>query len=587
MITALISQSRGIAVFDDGTRLGLMDVRSLDTCRYDDQRRFAYLLANASDVEALEVSDLSALRRHLRLRREREELLHAALILLDSMRTNRLRAFAANTIRGSSNYSQWPWVENVLLSAPLPVEADPKTAAQLLPSHADFFEILPLVSKEVQTLRTSWFALPSHSFIGIPKEQLLGTMVRRGVLGPIILGARPSDCGPFSFALTRYSAILNATASGLIQQLKDEMPSKSLVKMDRLHRLFGSIWTLSPWRTAWLASQWSNFEARAASRAVSHLHFGHQLFSQSKLPMEAAIDSVRQQWVAKRRYSYVAPYLNYIYRLTLAPPDLSLHQANLAATKAMQASDLITRFLSARDQDLFLHGFESSDPELAKLIVRFFDASPEMHATDGSPDDVAKTTIVDRQLGFSYSSMLIESKAISRLSPFGRASSASEDWQEGGSLAGKLAEILKVHALSKVLDKNGCIVHYRWHESAGEKAEGRAKAVLLNLENKRWCRVEGEQVVLLARLSERLIADLESDLPRAECGWSSMAKLVQLFGRDRDWVNGRIGYLRRRILASGLAGAVIQKRGGDVRLNPELAAVAHPSSGHGPEDSAP
>lgn len=114
-----------MAAFDDGERVGFLDVRQLDTPHYTDEHSdAAHMLSEASDLETATIADLSALRTHLILRKEREELLHAALILLNADRSPSLREQAAKALSMHRDPGEWPWVEGVLMSAPLPESAD-------------------------------------------------------------------------------------------------------------------------------------------------------------------------------------------------------------------------------------------------------------------------------------------------------------------------------------------------------------------------------------------------------------------------------------------------------------------------------
>jgi len=157
MIAALVSQVRGLAVFDDGGSLGVLLEEHGEPKRLPEPA-LTRLLRGAGDVEALNVGDLGELRDALAERRIREEALHAALLLISGESSMELRRVAALTwarltstqvrpivngavpdlgdlgfeAREPSALAWWGkplsatecWVEGVLMALPAPPTAD-------------------------------------------------------------------------------------------------------------------------------------------------------------------------------------------------------------------------------------------------------------------------------------------------------------------------------------------------------------------------------------------------------------------------------------------------------------------------------
>jgi Bacterial regulatory protein, Fis family len=155
VISALVSQARGLAVFDDGESLAVLLGEDAEP-EVRGASELSRLLRGASDIEALSLPGLPDLRAALHERRLREEALHAALLLIDGESSMALRGKAATTLARvlSAELRSWPviadengqaetraarpnvierWVEGVLMSTPAPPEVDFSGAQALLP----------------------------------------------------------------------------------------------------------------------------------------------------------------------------------------------------------------------------------------------------------------------------------------------------------------------------------------------------------------------------------------------------------------------------------------------------------------------
>lgn len=185
MIPTLVSQSRGIGVFDDGTGLGVLDGSSLEPVTRDEPT-IARLLHGARDIEALEVENLQALTRHLVLRRDRETLLHATLLLCDATRTDELRTLAAQTWVEAATDEVWPWVQGVLLATPAPTGADFLGAASRVGERGAPLKEIAELQPAVIAVDRAWRAIPQDRFNGQSREDAKAAAVRAGHFGALV-----------------------------------------------------------------------------------------------------------------------------------------------------------------------------------------------------------------------------------------------------------------------------------------------------------------------------------------------------------------------------------------------------------------
>lgn len=132
MISALVSQSRGLAVFDDGeTTAALLGVESEP--RVLPESELSRLLRGAQDVEAMALPGLPELRAVLRERHLREQVLHALLLVIDGQSSKALRVTAGATLaRLAVPEATARWAECILMSVPAPAEADLAGAGEFL-----------------------------------------------------------------------------------------------------------------------------------------------------------------------------------------------------------------------------------------------------------------------------------------------------------------------------------------------------------------------------------------------------------------------------------------------------------------------
>lgn len=191
MISALVSQSKGLAVFDDGKRAAaLLDAESEPLVLTEQE--LSRLLRGAHDIEALVLPGLPELRVVLHELRLREQVLHATLLLIDGQSSMSLRTTAGATlIRLATPDKIVRWLECVLMSVPAPVEADFATAGAV-PCDERIKALLHRVESHQSRIR-SVFA----SFVAVCRKRGEGysSPVRRRAVGEgwfraLVLGER-------------------------------------------------------------------------------------------------------------------------------------------------------------------------------------------------------------------------------------------------------------------------------------------------------------------------------------------------------------------------------------------------------------
>jgi len=191
VISALVSQSRGLAVFDDGERpAALLSAESEPLVLAE--RELSRLLRGAHDIEALVLTGLPELRAVLHERRLREQVLHATLLFIDGQSSRSLRTTAGATlIRLAVPDAIVRWVECVLMSVPAPVEAD-FTTVRALPCDDRISALLHRVESHQSRIR-SVFA----TFVAVCRKHDVSTSsplrrraIEEGWFRALVLGER-------------------------------------------------------------------------------------------------------------------------------------------------------------------------------------------------------------------------------------------------------------------------------------------------------------------------------------------------------------------------------------------------------------
>jgi hypothetical protein len=588
MIHALISQTRGIAVFDDGDRIGVLDVCSPESPQYLADHIAAQTLSEASDLESLEVTDLPALRAHLRLRRRRQEALHAVLILLDGERSDELRAAAAKALEEALPEEILGWVEGVLMSAPLPELADPRRAKTWKTPFSRLFAELERDQQRIGVLQTAWRALPSDLFVHETRDQVRAKVVRQGVFRCLLRGKAPSPYSPFAGALASYASALDDIGSrSTFQQHRDDAASHG--KRDADITAVHQLWEVSPWSSAWLAVEWPRLESTLAFDAASKWS-NHFLTKKSlqRFPLERApLDSLFNCWESVRHHSNLATSVDLIWDLAFSERRVPRGRLHFFETKSHLAE---SSYHQRRVLDLVNRGVLTShyndmpERKLRSLLLALFDVRDESGSdTAARQSDSSEATrwkifaICAHQVLATRTPLdagcLLRGQTdpdVKAVMPLVNAGLTS--WIE------PVKDAIAIYALDRVFQQDGFVLHFtpKIHYSATGKA--RHSAVLANYSNRRSYVFSGYLAWILKCLGERLSADLRSGLPRELCGWTSLNELGKGLGRSSDIADKGISALKRQTMGAGFASASVQQEGDQVRLNPELAASSVPTA---------
>ena len=588
MIRVLISQTRGVAVFDDGRRLGLLDVRSPDTPEYLADHVAARALSEASDLESLQVVDLPALRAHLELRRRRQELLHAALILLDGERTDELRAEAAKALNRDFSVETWEWVEGVLMSAPLPKSADTRRASTWKTPCATFLAELERNQGKIRVLQTAWHSLPGDLFVRETRDQVRAKVVRQGVFQILLQGKAPSPYSPFASALASYASALE---QGTGSRIRSDLPRNlnwhigDTADVTDVHCL----WDVSPWASAWLAADWPRLESTLACNAASKWsdHFiSAKSFQFSRLE-RGALDSLFKCWESVRHHSSLSSSVDLIWDLAFVDRDIS--QTTLRIFEAKASSGRSSHH-QRRVRDLVDFGVltkhcgDVPERRLHLSLLALFDARDKSGReistllSDRSEATRLKTFALCAHRALAASTPLdadcllheMTDARVREIVPLVDADMAS--WID------PLRDVISIYALDRLFQREGGVLHFTPHAIRSATGASQHSVVLANFSNRRTHVFDGYLAWILTRLGERLSADLGSGLPQERCGWTTLNELGKGFGRGPDTVRQGIDALRRRATGAGFAQATVQGEGDEVRLNPEYAAPSMQAS---------
>lgn len=198
MISALVSQSRGVAIFDDGgSTAALLDGESEP--RMLPESELSRLLRGAHDVEALTLPGVPELRAALGERHLREQVLHAILLVIDGQSSRALRVTAGATLaRVAVPEAIARWVECVLMSVPAPAEADFAGAGEFL-GEGRFAAMIRRVESYQSRIRSVFAAFVSvcRKLGSSTEPPLRRRAIEQGWFRALVLGERlflgPSD----------------------------------------------------------------------------------------------------------------------------------------------------------------------------------------------------------------------------------------------------------------------------------------------------------------------------------------------------------------------------------------------------------
>jgi hypothetical protein len=581
MIAALISQVKGLAVFDTDDCLCFVSASQLGEILYDEQGFYEREVAEAPDLEAIEVEDLDSLRKHLAMRRSREELLHATLILLDTAWSRELRETAARTITQELSSEDFAWVQGVLSSVPLPESANPQEASLLCPEIGDFLVQLAELQCELKLLRTAWHALPDGMFQNESRDQVRAKVVRCGGFRNLLFGGVHLRKNPFVYSLARYKNYLRTECSNS-QNLRSESHGQLLLNATR-----SQVWDVAPWRSACLASEWPRIESRLscerASMWLSEFDLRQTLLRSSDEPDFVDIYSA---WNSLRYHSPISKAVDLVHALANQNQDSRATTWVVVEPKRWAAERASHHYLGSG----YLHKESSSGREaetLERVILAFFcsdnvsssgQRTGKVWALGSRQPEISPPGTTDREVLTQQVHAAIDSlesfdhKALVYRPEHETLSAISA----GGTLAtwvDRVIDVISVYALDRIFSQDGCVV-WAPNDTGGVMQKTTPYAALMNPRMRRSRVFDGYIALVLRVLQHRLVADLRSGLPRSRCGWVGIEQLAKDVARNGRSLEGDIDALRSDVSEAGFPSETLQQRSDGVRLNPEFAVSA-------------
>jgi len=557
MILALLSQAKGVAVFDDGTRLGYIRPQS-SAAHYASDHQLAKIIQGATDLEPLSVADLHALYTHLRLRMQRGELLHAAIVMLCSEFSPEVRSLAASRVAASDESPDWNWAQGILASTPMPEESNLSFVDKLPKAQKIFFESLADARERIQALRLAWNGISDRVFQKDDREGVLSTFIRNSIFSTLLFGPR-DDENPFACAIARYS--INTPKLKFHHGYE---PSGTIEPQQSIAPLIGDV---APWRAAWMATAWPVFEARTACETADLLIYtAHHAsyFSRNDSNSLFVPHRLSNAWSRLRHSPNTSPWISVVK--SVSNNTIICHQDIYRSIANFSAADV-----------------NSSPPDIfGRLLSEFFQLPHGQEQLESrlTAEGSKHRALILATAAATAKFMTGESLAVitDHTTPRGAWEFGSYDADaEVAALAGQLKQVLSTYALSNVFDRDGCVVYV----PAAIRDKRVNRALLVNPERKRRVEAEGNTAVILDLLSDRLRADLVSGLQVDTCGWSTLAAIGERIGTGEFLVGRAVRKLKAMIMQANISGSVIQERHGLIRLNPKLAAASRSRSDSG------
>lgn len=578
MLVALISQSKGLALLDNGRQMHILSATHPDKPQMATPQRLKSFM-DARDIEPLEVQDVTALVKHLHLRRTRERLLECVLTAINGELAADVRAFAAQELANSNYVPEHAWVKGVLLSAPLPEGADPIGATAFETPFREFFAGLPAQQEKIRLLARAWGLLPADLFCGEESANAntnaRARAVRQGVFRALLAGDR-DDFTPFTPTLTRYAKELQQSIerSGRKRDVQPDWLVKVLESDDRTFVQFVSP---RPWRAAWLHCDWPRLESLFAFNAAARLASSFSRLAGA--PLRRRTDDtawshlLQNCWYIERNSSRYAAAVDQIEQLKYtAVRKEPIGQIRPSEWKHLE-SHLMNEPLSHRKID---------SETLKSYIQHFFGGNKDWPDTGSqtqmqwharTADEVDDWETQNRQPDFARLGCEIPGYRPARRPPGILAGERIDPTHlEPQTPASVVERAIEIYSLDRVFQDDGAIVIILQYQEASE-SHNRSRAVMVNLRNSKQRYLKGALASLLNRLRQRLVADLHSGLPLQQCGWteaSSLADEVAQGASDIDIYSALSG-LRQQITSSGFSADTLESHDDMVRLNPRLA----------------
>ena len=583
-MNVIFSQSRGLAIFGEFDRLRMVTTREPTEEVHLDEHTAARLMTGVMDLEAVSVHDRNALRKHLAIRADREELLSAALLLLDGTRSSRIRQKAASFLSSKPDSDQWKWVENVLLSTCAPESADPRGAAGFADDRKDFFNELSRIQRQISLVRTAWHALPHTVFGTDSREQANAKVVSKGVFHALITGKANDRRSPFSPAIEAYSRELFEVDSS-IRGPSHYLAFAPLGTSQSAKRT--SIWDIAPWRSAWLATEWVEIEAKLACDAASAWQTTLARSEKKRTPfteITSRLSSIFEGWDHVRNRSAISPTVDFIDQLTNKTvheirKNFLLEWIGRSREPSPSARSVLPHHLLSS-----LNAAEKiGEFEILSIVQAFFDADRFVdreavaHHASGLGHGISADQDMARRRALAY---CVQFDAHSEMPMYchdvetagGRARS-----HLSGIDLGVWANIIRLSLSTFSLDqrfrKGGFVVVIQSYSTSGRRSpQKNSRTMLVNFNDRNSHSLGGVIATVVQRLQRRLIADLSSGLPASRCGWLPVRMLAKRVGVSNQSLTRKLNEFARDLSQSGFDSNSVQVEAGQVRLNPDMVA---------------
>lgn len=562
MIRALISQSRGFAVFDDGSSLRFLESPDSHGEVELEEIEVAQKIAGVSDLESIECADLESLNTHLELRAVREKLLLATLVLIDSEHSDRAREISAEALDANDNEASYEWVEGVLLSAPLPPTADLAKATSLCPKLDDSLSRLLEVQPQVRKLKVAWDALPEKAFVGQSRQQALAVAVRNGVFRRLIVRPDSSE-GPFLAPMDRIRAELRLEVDNAERRTRKKTKPRALKTSGK--RAPEWLWKALPWQIAWRAAQWpvnsSSLAENEASRLIAS-SLGKPLDRPNISDVE--LSRLYRNWHATRHQPLTVQMIDALSRYESQSRDLLLldHRNIL---RSIETDPLgLWRSRGALDPEVLV----------IDMMMPSLDESPKNWL---AKEFLSRLEFRDagRVIWLGYSSGEARS-AHDHVELF----DATELIPKGSSGPGRRREskssfdrlylrFLETYSLAQVLSVHGCIIC----TDDQERRAATQHAVLVDPQRQRSLFLSGQLAWLITELSGGLRGDLSSGVPPVNSGWRTLQQLARNRTSELQITGHDVRVLQEQMSSAGLSENVVEIRGGEIRLNPDMSVT--------------
>lgn len=165
---AVISGQAGVALLLDGQELSSLHAETGKIVRRH-EREIPFLLGSARDLQFLGDIQLPDIGRRLEIATDQADALHLTLILLDRELPHDVRRDAAGELASLLDLDEvQSYVENVLYSHPLPLEADLIGALSSCPGFADAARDLLLslqrFQRAIDEVCSAWEQIPDRAF---------------------------------------------------------------------------------------------------------------------------------------------------------------------------------------------------------------------------------------------------------------------------------------------------------------------------------------------------------------------------------------------------------------------------------------